>query len=51
MVAFVFDYRYLFDILKSINFVENCEWLPLCLGPRVHEGHAEQSAREYIEED
>ena len=38
MVAIVFDYRNLFDILKSINFVENCVWLPLCLGPRMHEG-------------
>ena len=38
MVAIVFDYRNLFDILKSIHFVENCVWLPLCLGPRMHEG-------------
>ena len=38
MVAIVFDYRNLFDILKSIDFVENCVWLPLCLGPRMHEG-------------
>ena len=38
MVAIVFDYRNLFDILKSIDFVENCVWLPLCLSPRMHEG-------------
>ena len=38
MVAIVFDDRNLFDIpLKSIDFVENCVWLPLCLGPRMHE--------------
>ena len=37
MVAIVFDYRNLFDILKSIDFVENCVWLPLCLGLRMHE--------------
>ena len=38
MVAIVVDYRNLFDILKSIHFVENCVWLPLCLGLRMHEG-------------
>ena len=52
MVAIVFDYRNLFDILKSIDFVENCVWLPLCLGPRMHEGQnrvPEQSAREAVD--
>ena len=38
MVAIVFDYRNLFDVLKSVDFVENCVWLPLCLSLRMHEG-------------
>ena len=50
MVAIVLNSRNLFDILKSIDFVENYVWLLLCLGLRMHDGHVEQSAREYIEE-
>ena len=40
----------LFEILRSINIVENYVWLSFCLGPRMlHEGQ-NKVPREYIEE-
>ena len=51
VVIYLTIYKNLFEILRSINIVENYVWLSFCLGPRMlHEGRTKCPRSIIIEE-